>query len=386
MPKFHLNASFVANPPKPKDGQKVDYFDTVVPGLQLEVRATGKCTYYQRYRDKSGRLRQVRIGPTDSVTLDAARQRGRYIRSQTVLGLDPAAEADKLKNAVTFQEFIADRYLPYIKLHKKSWRHDEKVINYYLFKIWGSQKMNDISNRDIEQFQSILIKKGKKAGTVNRHISLVKYIFSLAAKWECIDVNPTVNVTKVPDNSVVGKYLSGDELYHLFMALEKSKSSVVSDIIAFLIYTGARKSEATHARWADIDLVKGIWTIPAYISKSGKSRHVPLSKPALEMLKERRKSCLTYVFPSPRTGKPLVHIQFTWEKIREAANLPDLRIHDLRHNFASMLINCGRSLYEVQKLLGHTDAKMTQRYAHLTPDRLREATEAVADLVEKINK
>lgn len=386
MPKIHLNVSFVANPPKPKDGLKVDYFDTAVPGFHLEVRATGKCTYYQRYRDKSGRLRQVRIGPTDSLTLEEARQRGRYIRSQAVLGLDPAAEIDKIKNSMTFKEFIADRYLPYIKLHKKSWRHDEKVINYYLFKLWGTYKLNDISKQEIEVFQATLIRKGKKAGTVNRHMSLVKYIFSLAAKWECIEVNPCLNISRIPDNGVIGRYLSDDELQRLFMAMDASKSSVVADILAFLIYTGARKSEALHARWADIDLERGVWTIPAEISKSGKPRHVPLSKPALEMLRERRKSCLTYVFPSPRTGKPLVHIQFTWEKIRDAANLPDLRIHDLRHNFASMLISCGRSLCEVQKLLGHADAKMTQRYAHLTQDRLREATEAVAELVEKISK
>ncbi len=89
MPKIYLNASFVANPLKPKDAQKVDYFDTAVPGFQLEVRATGKCTYYQRYRDKSGRLRQVRIGPTDSVTLEEARQRGRYNHSADPIAPPP---------------------------------------------------------------------------------------------------------------------------------------------------------------------------------------------------------------------------------------------------------------------------------------------------------
>lgn len=147
-------------------------------------------------------------------------------------------------------------------------------------------------------------------------------------------------------------------------------------IIAGLLLTGARKRELLDAKWKDFDLEKRIWTVQ--FNKSGKPRYIPLSDGMLTLLSEipRFEYC-EWVFPNPATLKPYVHFFRSWDTARKRAGLPDLRIHDLRHTFASFLINSKRSLYEVQRILGHAESKTTQRYAHLSQDSLLEAAGTV---------
>ncbi|WP_052507331.1 Arm DNA-binding domain-containing protein [Desulfonatronovibrio magnus] len=126
MPKIHLTPNFVSNPPKPAGKAKVDYFDVEIPGFLLEVRVTGKSTYYQRYRDTSGRLKQFRIGPVDSVFLDDARNKAKKIRSQASMGLDPRKNLDRLKEIPTFKDFVNQKYLPFVQVQKRSWEADKR--------------------------------------------------------------------------------------------------------------------------------------------------------------------------------------------------------------------------------------------------------------------
>src|SRR6056297_2518805 len=136
MPKIHLTQSFVLNPPIVRDKAKVDYFDSDIPGFILEVRNTGKSTYYQRYRDKFGRLKQARIGPTDSISLEDARHKAKEIRSQTLMGFDPREEFEKYKNETTFKEFIQDQYIPYVQVHKRSWEQDRRMLDLRILSLW----------------------------------------------------------------------------------------------------------------------------------------------------------------------------------------------------------------------------------------------------------
>ena len=142
-----------------------------------------------------------------------------------------------------------------------------------------------------------------------------------------------------------------------------------------LILTGARKMEVINARWEDFDLDRRQWRIP--ITKAGRPRYVPLSSGVLHLLANvPHKEGNPWVFPNPKTGKPYISIFNSWNAARIAAGLADVRIHDLRHSFASFLVNAGRSLYEVQRILGHTQIKTTQRYAHLSQDTLLDAADA----------
>ncbi len=148
----------------------------------------------------------------------------------------------------------------------------------------------------------------------------------------------------------------------------------------FLLSTGARLREGLCAEWKQVDVNTAVWRIPATNSKSKKLKSLPLNKGALwviEQLDSEGKS--GYLFPSPATGKPYTTITRAWYVIRTAAGLPsNTRIHDLRHTFASRLVSAGRSLFEVQMLLGHSDPRVSQRYAHLSSKRALEASDSAA--------
>ena len=155
----------------------------------------------------------------------------------------------------------------------------------------------------------------------------------------------------------------------------RSDNPTLRYIIPMLILTGARKREVLDAQWQDFDLERRLWRIP--MTKAGKARHVPLSDGALTILSTMPKDVnCPWAFANPKTLKPYVSIFCAWSTARKQAGLSDVRIHDLRHSFASLLVNSGRTLYEVQHLLGHTQVKTTQRYAHLSQDTLLAAANA----------
>ena len=156
---------------------------------------------------------------------------------------------------------------------------------------------------------------------------------------------------------------------------EQSRNKQLKYIVGLLIQCGCRVSELLHAEWSHFDLERRLWRIPQ--SKTGKARFVPLSQGALDLIAElpRYKGC-PYLIPNPKTLKPWVGIFMSWDTARKQAGLADVRLHDLRHSFASLLINSGRTLYEVQHILGHTQVKTTQRYAHLSQDTLLAAANA----------
>ena len=162
----------------------------------------------------------------------------------------------------------------------------------------------------------------------------------------------------------------------MYEAVKKSDNPMLQYIVPMLILTGARKREVLDAKWEDFDLIRRQWRIP--MTKSGRPRHVPLSEGVLQLLDSiPQGESGEHVFANPKTKKAYVSIFHSWNTARKSVGLGDVRIHDLRHSFASFLVNAGRSLYEVQKILGHTQIKTTQRYAHLSQDTLIEAANAV---------
>jgi integrase len=155
-------------------------------------------------------------------------------------------------------------------------------------------------------------------------------------------------------------------------------------IIPMLILTGARKREVLDAKWEDFNVEQRVWRIP--LAKSGKARHVPMSDGVLSLLASvpMYDDC-TYVFANPKTFLPYVSFFSAWNTVRKSVGLGDVRVHDLRHSFASFLVNSGRSLYEVQRILGHTQIKTTQRYAHLSQDSLLAAANEISKAVPLLN-
>jgi integrase len=168
------------------------------------------------------------------------------------------------------------------------------------------------------------------------------------------------------------RYLTKDEATRLIDAINQTEQNIhLKYIIPMLILTGARRGEVLKAKHEDFNLNQLCWTIPT--SKSGKKRVLPITPQLLELYKSIPKDDTPYLFASAKSKKPYVTIYVSWNSARTRAGLKDLRMHDLRHSFASALVNNGRSLYEVQTLLGHSTSKMTQRYAHLSNENLMKA-------------
>lgn len=157
----------------------------------------------------------------------------------------------------------------------------------------------------------------------------------------------------------------------------------VCRIALFLLATGARLNEALSATWSHVDRDNRVWRIAATNSKSKRIRSIPLNDGALEVLAEvDTAGRFGHVFVNAETGKPYTTIAKVWERLRKEAWLPHLRLHDLRHSFASFLINNGRTLYEVQQILGHSDSKVTERYAHLSKKTLQDAADSASKVIK----
>jgi integrase len=371
MPMIQLSSGFLDKVLCPTGKAKVDYFDLSCRGLMVEVRPTGRKVFYFRYTDFRGVQRQIKLANTDDLSLDQARKKVASIRNQIALGQDPFALKTEAKKVPTFADFIADQYMPYVKSYKRSWDTDVSLLKNHLLPRFGKRYMDEITRQDIVKMHADRKASGAAAGSANRLLIIMRYIFNLALKWEVpgIKANPCKGVPLMEENNKMERYLSVEEAQRLYEAVCKSENTMLKFIVPMLILTGARKREVLDARWEDFDLGRKAWRIP--ISKSGKARHVPLSDGALALLATmpRTMDC-KWAFANPKTRKPYVSIFAAWNTARKNAGLADVRLHDLRHSFASLLINSGRTLYEVQHILGHTQVKTTQRYAHLSQDTL----------------
>ena len=203
----------------------------------------------------------------------------------------------------------------------------------------------------------------------------MKYAFNCAQRWGFISDSPARDVQVLPEKEFRERFLSEDEARQLLKVLKEEKDQQTAQVIRLLLFTGARKSEILAARWENMDLERRILTVP--LSKSGKARHIPLSDAALQVLAEI--PCNSeWLFPSKRTKGHITSIFQAWDRVRTRAGLKDMRLHDLRHSFASFLVNSGCSLYEVQKILGHHNPKVTTRYAHLAQESLLRAANVVS--------
>ena len=379
MPKLSLTTDIVNNYQCPEDKKKIDLFDTQVSGLALEVRCSGGRTYYLRYKNKRSVIKLLKLGVPADLTLKQVRQLAQEKRTQIALGKDPHEEKKILKSVPTFATFIDEQYLPFIKSYKRSWATDVSVLKNHLLPAFGKKYLDEISRTDIIKVHQGRLDAGGAPGSANRLLIMMRYIYNLACEKWCVPGvkdNPTKGIPLFEENNKNERYLSTLEVQRLFEAVKASQNTMLQYIIPMLILTGARKQEVLKAHWQEFDVDARSWRIP--MTKSGKARHVPLSDQTLRLLAEikRRELGSPFVFPNPKTGRPYVSIFYAWDTARKNADLADVRIHDLRHTFASLLVNSGRTLYEVQKLLGHTQVKTTQRYAHLSHDTLIDASNA----------
>jgi len=369
----------------PHPGLRVVLWDTEVTGFCVRVYPTGKKTYFLQYRNKNKETHKVKIGVHGSITTELARQKAIELSLNIGAGEDPSIKIKAVPaNTGQSMQELADKYFSLHAQPKKapqSYKEDIGKMNAVL-KRYGHLRVDAITTLDLQKLHSDLHKTPVHA---NRIMALLSKMFNLAIQWGWRPDNPVKGVTKYKEQKR-HRWLDDEESQRLFSTLDAYHNQSVANAIRLLILTGARKNELLSATWDQFDLEKGVWTKKAHLTKQRKMEHVPVSSVALEILKKmKERTDSSFLFPGKAPGKYLKDPKKAWHTIRKKADIPDVHIHDLRHTYASHLVSSGLSLSIVGKLLGHTQASTTQRYAHLADAPLREATELLGNKMKTLS-
>ena len=362
----------------PASGNRITY-DSEVQGLGIRTTAAGAQSFILNYRTRVGRERRFTIGAFPDWTVKAAREEARRLRATIDLGGDPLAEIQAGRDAPTVADLCRryeEEHLP--RKRPRSAEEDRTLIRTRVLPALGALKVADVTFNDIDGLHRKITKEGKPY-RANRTIALLSKMFSLAStKWKMRSDNPCRGIEKNLEQPRE-RYLSADELSRLSEVLADHANREAADAIRLLLLTGARRNEVLSATWAQFDLTNGTWTKPSSHTKQKRLHHVPLSPPALELLvKHREQSSGEYLVPGNHGHRVSLD---PWKAIRKAARLDGVRLHDLRHTYASILASGGASLPMIGKLLGHSNINTTARYAHLATDPLRELTTRVGAIV-----
>lgn len=371
-------------------------WDTDVKGFGIRCRKRtskgkpGSKTYFLKHG--TGNDQQwIRIGVHGSPwTVDAARKEALKLLGQFVAGENPAQVREENKRDLTISS-LCDTYLEEGCAHKKKTtvEIDAGRIKRHIKPLLGRKKIKALERRDVDRFLKD-VADGKTAtdertkargraivrggrGTANKAVALLSAVMSFAVDRRLVDINPVLGVKKYREGRKE-RYLSSDEMKRLGDALEGAKGRELPGAltaIRLLALTGARRGEILNAEWSQVDFDRSILILPD--SKTG-HKVLLLGTPAMDVLTNAvRIKDNPYICPGKTPGKPIVNVQKIWNRIRSEAGIPDVRLHDLRHSFASVSAAEGDSLLVIGKLLGHTNPSTTERYAHLADDPIKRA-------------
>ena len=372
----------------PEKGNIV-YWDSghkkAVSGFGVRVTRAGHVAFVFNYRTKAGRARRLTIGDYPDYSTTAAREVAKKHRRAVDDGCDPMAERQSERDAPDVPELAR----LYLDTHAKSKRPAPALTDRYTIEreILPAMKHLKVAEVKYSHVAKLHRKITERAPyRANRVLALLSTMFNLAIKegW-CAD-NPTKGV-KRNDETPRERYLSGDEFIRLLDALAAHSDQSAANAVRLLMLTGARRGEVLSMTWDQIDFEKATWTKPSSHTKQKAKHHVPLSAPALQLLaKMKDSSNSNYVFPGRDGTGHRVDLKRPWPEICKVADIEGLRLHDLRHSFASVAVAGGASLPIIGKLLGHTQTATTARYAHLDVDPLREVAERVGAIFEGAGK
>jgi integrase len=322
------------------------------------------------------------LGQHGVLTVGQARDLARDLLAKVRKGGDPAAEKKATRDAPTVRDLARDYLERHAVPNKRpgSVADDEAMLQRIILPKLGTVKVAAVGRQDIEKLHNSL-RSTPYMG--NRLLALLSKMFNLAVAWGWRATNPAKGIPRFHEDRRQ-RWLSAEELSRLWALLEQHPNRRSARAVMLLTLTGSRRNEVLGATWDQFDLNRGIWTKPSHHTKAKRTEYVPLSNAALALLSTMRGETepqSPYLFPGDAANKPLCDIKKFWKSVCRTAGLEKLRLHDLRHSYASNLVSQGVSLHIVGKLLGHTQPQTTARYAHLDDAALRQATEGFSKSV-----
>lgn len=410
-----LTDNFARKALPPQRGQTL-LWDGEVKGFALRITAGGSKSFVVDYR-AGGRQRRFTIGSYPDWSVQAARQYAKELKREIDLGRDPMGERHGERAAPTLND-LWQRYKAEHLPHKaRRAQADERSIwEKIILPRLGKLKLSAIDHAVIDALHRDITEIRATPVRANRTVEALRKAFNLAIRWNWCGRNPASGVRRNPEQPR-NRYLTKNEIAALVIALNQHAEPMSANAIKLLMLTGARLGEVLGATWAMFDLDNGIWTKPSAHTKQRRLHRIPLNGPALQLLTKMKDEAARkaqndgialkpHVFPGA-SGKPLTDIKRSWASVCLKAGLteltpktarngkavkdkdgnaimiarPNVRLHDLRHSFASILVSSGASLSLIGQMLGHTQVQTTQRYAHLFDDPLRKAAETVGKFI-----
>lgn len=298
-------------------------------------------------------------------------------------GKDPQAETKQRRNEMTYAEFMEEHYFPYVTPRLRNAGGYRQQYDKYLKDAFGGLKVSQITKQMVQSFHDDLHRnKGLAKSTANRYLTLTKASLNYGINMEIIDLkrNPAVGIPLFEEVNNE-RYLDSEELARLMPVLIKSDTQPAR-VIRMLLSCGLRLSECLHCEWKHIDLDNRVMVIPSKIAKSKKTDSIPLNDAAIQVLQECDRNS-PYPFVNLRTGRPYTTIDKSFKSLLKQADIEGVTAHTLRHTAASILINGGRTLYDVQKILRHSSPIVTQKYAHISQSTILEASATIAQELQR---
>jgi integrase len=385
MANMKFTARGIASLESPKSG-RTEYWDESMAGFGLRVSSSGVKTWMTMYRHK-GRKRRHTLGTFPSMTLADAYEKARISLNEAANGKDPAGVKRSERISDTFGE-LAHEYLErHAKLKKKSWKHDEYILNRELLPVWKNMKASEVVRRDVLKVLDANVERGAPI-QANRVLALVRKIYNFGIARDIVAHNPCVAVPMPSKPKSRDRVLSAEEIRKVWHSASQDHPNIAA-MLKLRLLTAQRGGEIQSMRWEDIDLDSENWNIPAELSKNGLAHRVPLSKQALEILEplqlERGES--THVFPSPVGAKAHIeNIQKAIQRVRDRKGCGvEFVGHDLRRTAASYMASLGVPRLVISKILNHVESGVTAIYdRHGYDTEKREALQRWADCLAEV--